>query len=781
MFPEPLSPDHPLRHTPVIWHPVAARNEFGAVMFRRQIKLRKALRNLPLFVTASQRFELYLDGQLIARGPSRSDPDRWNCVTVKIPQLPAGEHVLAARVIHYGRLGGKAQLGGDAFFALASRNDIQKPPGPFDTGKDWRCLADQSFTPVIKHPMRLGSIQTGCGEAVDGSKFPWGWNTTKFIPKGWLPARVLLPAIFNEWGNRPLQHELQPDPLPQMEEKEEAFQRLWKMKLPDGKTTTPETPAIVNKHAPCVLPLQIAPKSCVRIILDRGELTNAYPAITVSGGKAAHITMVGAEAPRFPGSFKSKGNRDEIDGKVFAGTVDSFISDGGKQRIFTTSWFRSFRYLVLEISTAQQALVINAVNCRFSGYPMRHKSKIKTTGQLGRDLARREKLSWRTQRLCSHETFFDCPHYEQGQFPGDTRIQAVYHYLAANDDRLARKAIDDFHASRNSSGLLSSHHPLNSFHAIPTYSLQWIGMLYDFIMYRGDKSFINRYLPAAREILAWFDRKKAPDGMLGFIPDAPFIDWTPAFTAGNAPQEKNGHSSILTMLFAQACQWQAALESACGFPELHKRYAKTAKQLRTATRQQCWNAARGLLADTAAQNSFSRHAQVEAVLAGLWSTPQARKALLNAERYADIIPEGTLYYTYYVIQAFKTARLGTLAYQRLQAWDRCLEDSGLTTWPETLRQDTRSDCHAWSVTPGIENLQLLLGISPAECGFAALSFNPYHHLPAKTSGRLQIPAGTVDVELMPLGRNKLQASINSPVPVITNNRRLPAGHHLMVF
>lgn len=33
--------------------------------------------------------------------------------------------------------------------------------------------------------------------------------------------------------------------------------------------------------------------------------------------------------------------------------------------------------------------------------------------------------------MCSHETYFDCPYYEQLMYAGDTRLEALTTYTAA--------------------------------------------------------------------------------------------------------------------------------------------------------------------------------------------------------------------------------------------------------------------------------------------------------------------------------------------------------------
>ena len=54
--------------------------------------------------------------------------------------------------------------------------------------------------------------------------------------------------------------------------------------------------------------------------------------------------------------------------------------------------------------------------------------------QLGAILA----LGLRSLQMCSHETYMDCPYYEQLMYVGDTRLEALVTHVLTADARLAR-------------------------------------------------------------------------------------------------------------------------------------------------------------------------------------------------------------------------------------------------------------------------------------------------------------------------------------------------------
>ena len=89
----------------------------------------------------------------------------------------------------------------------------------------------------------------------------------------------------------------------------------------------------------------------------------------------------------------------------------------------------------------------------------------------------------------------DCPYYEQLQYAGDTRIQALVSLYTAGDARLMKNAIAHLNDSRTAEGATMSRAPTRQQQYIPPFSLWWIGMVHDYYMYVDDPAFVREMLP----------------------------------------------------------------------------------------------------------------------------------------------------------------------------------------------------------------------------------------------------------------------------------------------
>src|SRR5450432_2173558 len=176
----------------------------------------------------------------------------------------------------------------------------------------------------------------------------------------------------------------------------------------------------------------------------------------------------------------------------------------------------------LEIKTANEPLNIDDLYGIFTGYPFEMKAKFSADDK---ELGKIFETGWHTARLCAMETYMDCPYYEQLQYIGDTRIQALVSLYNTGDDRLMRNAITQLDYSRIAEGITLSRYPTATAQEIPTFSLWWIGMLSDYWMYRHDTEFVQQFLPGARQVLQFFSKYQQQDGSLKNAPYWEFTDW----------------------------------------------------------------------------------------------------------------------------------------------------------------------------------------------------------------------------------------------------------------
>ena len=774
-----LPDHHPLLQTPAIWHPTAPRAEYAVVLFHRSVALPTSIAAASLWITASQRYIAWLDGQLLSRGPSRSDPMRWNCREVRLPPLPAGPHTLALLVWHAGQHAPKAQLGGPAFLLVAA----DPPAQTFTTAQPLRCHWDRTRMPLPERagPTR-GHIAVGAGELgrIDPEIQPW--KTTGFNDQSWPQAPVICPLTANPWGNTPLRHRLQVDPLPEMQGQPVTWTRI----LPADAATPPcAHPPSEFDHQPSP-PISIPPGQSRRYILDAGHIVNAYPELLWHQGAGANLRMVWSEAPICPAN-RTKTDRDQPLARLLPGMIDHLTLCQGPAR-WQPLWFRSFRYLDLQATAADNApLILHIPELVETGFPLPPLTPIhisrshSVSGPQPTTWQRLLELSHRTATLCSHETFFDCPHYEQSQFPGDARIQARYHYLFAADDRLPRKALADLHAGAFHSGLLRSHYPSSMDQLISTYSLAWIGMLADFHQHTGDTAWVRPFLPAARAILDWFLDHRRTDGLIGPLP-APFTDWATQFHAGNAPQQPDGGSAIAACMVVQAARELAHLEEHAGSTARASLWTATAEQRTHTILRCCWEPARGLLRDTPNADHFSVHAQTQAAIANVLPPHQAATALQTALADPDVIQPQTLYYRFWLAQALDHAGLRQAAAEQIDPWLQLAGQPGLTAWPETTNPNPRSDCHGWSVGVSLLILNQWLGI--------ARRLGPDHRPcwtirpPLQALDEVQIhlpgPTGPLSLHARRHGPDLLLTfSAADPVLLQHDGRMLPPGHHTL--
>jgi len=721
----------------------------GVYHFRKRLILREAPGSYVINVSADNRFVLFVNGARVGEGPALGDLDHWRYETFDIgPRLRAGDNLLAATVWNYGALAPMAQMSDQTGFLVQGRSAAEAAA---DTDTSWEVEREEGrgFLPIY-FPDVPSYYAAPPGEVLDGTRCDWDWQGGA-PSAGWKAASTVgqgepgrFPGGYPEGTGSGLNRWLLvPDRLPAMEHAEIAPARIVRVEGVDGVTALPAT---------------IPAHSAAKILFDQGAMTTAYPELSVDGGRGASVRITYAEA--LVDAKGAKGNRGETANRSILGLRDTFVPDGGADRVWSTLGWRAWRYLQLDVETGDQALTLRSMRAFFSGYPFRPRAAVDASDP---SIARIWDVGTRTARLNAHETYMDCPYWERLQYIGDTRIQALISYVEFGDDRLAVQALDAFDWSRISEGLTQSRYPSALPQVIPTFSLLWIGMIHDYWLYRPDSGALAGWVAHTRGVIGWYARHQRPDGLLGAMPWWNFGDWTRDFDFGIPPQDADGGSALLSLDFMAALLDAADLEGYLGNAADAEDDRRRAADIGRAVRQRCWVEARGLLADTPAHLHYSQQANAMGVLLDV--VPDGRReavmlGILGGSDAADAEPSpASIYFRFYVARALDHAGLADRYLDSLGPWRRML-DLGLTTWAETA-EPTRSDDHAWSAHPNYDLLTLVAGIRPASPGFRTVLVAPHLGSLTSLSARMPHPAGEIAVRYEKIG-GRWNVSVDLP-------------------
>ncbi len=706
----PTDPDQPL---------VAA--------YRLEISLSEKA-SVRLHLSADERYEFFVNGHFLGMGPERGDPAHWFFESYDVV-LPPGSHRLVARVWSLGDKAPYAQMSLQHGFVLWCEDEALNPL--LATGQaDWQ-------TKILRgyhwHPPDSCAHGTGWNQTVDGREFDWGHE--KGEGELWCSTRP--------GSNRSLISAMLP---PMMNE----YRRVGTTLHSSTFATRPVGIHAIRKAA--VLETEIAqwdhllrgkgsvsipPFTKRRILIDLEDYYCARPVLTLSGGAGASVEIHWAEAlyenidPPPPtcttleAHIWPKGHRDEIEGKYFAcpwyrrdGPGDRFIADGGACRIFTTLWWQAGRYLQILVETDFHPLTIQDLHLRETRYPL------ETGGSFQCSDSRLEALvplMRRGLQMCAHETFMDCPFYEQLMYVGDTRIELLCTYVISTDERLPRKALKLFDWSRLPSGLTQSRYPARAQQIIPPFALWWIAACHDYALWRGDEDFTRSLLPGVRAVCDHFAGLINEYGLVSAPDGWNFTDWTQEWNLGIPPEADTGISGILNWHAALAFRLASELETWFGTPETAALQEHRAKKLASCIHRHFWNQQRGLYADDLGHQNWSEHAQCMALLSDL--VPESCVERLGQRLMAtEALTPTSIYFSHYLFETYRKIGQIDALLKRLELW-HALRANGLRT-PIESPEPNRSDCHAWGAHPLYHYYASIAGIRPTAPGFTEVEIHP---------------------------------------------------------
>lgn len=701
--------------------------------FRKTFQLDQIPQSCEIKVSADSKYQLYVNGTSIARGPVKSDRYRRYYDTVEIaPYLMAGNNIVAAIVLYFpdDEVDSRIFETGPISIMSTSRAGFLFICESLDISTDYTWLVHQSDSIVFKSPY-LSRYATDMIQVSLG-KFPQGFEQQEYDDKDFNRAVQIINTDLEKWSsitNWPLTKA----PIGAQIEKKVHASRIMRSNV--------ETASVLIEQNRLELPAG----GPYYIEIDMGTLTTAYFGIGLEyfSDKDSPVNFTYAES-----YFKvdAEGNlykkiRDDAQNSVFDGETDCAILNWGKHR-FETLFFRTFRFLRIDVPYLRAPLILHGMEFVETTYPM----DVKSVCVHPPLVKKMWDVSVNTLRLCMHDTYEDCPYYEQMQYTMDTSLQMMYTYQLTDDDSLARIAIDSFSASRIPDGLVASNYPCKFLQVIPGFAMYYIEMLFNHYMYFKNEKLIKKYICIAESVLSYFWNKL--DEQTGLFERSEyweFVDWVPEWHHhfGDPLGKDEKINTIYHEMFVYFLKKAADLNEMIGRSDTATEYRNMAQLVSNGIRKYCFDETTGLFTDTVGRSDSSTHAQFWAVLSGV---VEGEEAIHLMER---VLNDPSLYQcsysmTFYLFRALEMTGLYSNAARYLKSWESMLE-LHMSTWSEDPVTQ-RSDCHGWSSLPIYEFSAMTLGVRPLDAGYEKILIKPYTDNLPGAKGTVWTVKGGVSVE-----------------------------------
>jgi hypothetical protein len=753
------------------------------VLFRRELTLPDVPESAPARIWVDGRYIFHVNGVEVARGPVRNEPRsaRYDFVDIG-PFLRAGVNTLAIVARHFGQSTSwwvpvpptySLGAGSLVFECLVGSEWIV-------SDASWRSSNGEAWTPV---PVP-GDVACLPLESFDARAHCRGWTEAGFDDSSWRSAFEITPLHTGADGRR------SPPSSPFG-----ALRPPVRTRYPSGSTHVAESIGTV-----AVVGAENHEDPVRQVLLDQESASDVSGAVRlhrfdlgrIAAGSVT-LEVVGAEA----GTRVDVAASEHVDARGRLVTLGQHAGFRyvcrGVDDVFTTFDTIGTRFFNVAVRGAEASVSDAAIRLSVTD---RHRPRpVGASFECSDEsLNTIHAIGLRTVDLCALDAYVDCPTREQRAWTGDSVVHQmvdfvsnpdwsmpVWHPQLAThvrpDGMLAMAAASDFAADDQM--------------YLPDWSLHWIRSVLNIQLYTGDRELVAELLPIAERVLRWFESFLGPDDLLHDVTGWALSDWASVYM--------NGCSSLTNALWARGLRDFAEMSSWLG----NEASADWARARHHAVRRAFdifWDDDRGVyidhIVDGEKRREAAQHPGAMAIVAGL--VPDDRMArvidgltdrrrlirhsyvmdrltvdgdgqgfvyLMNG--FPDDAPwdvenqmvEAEPFFQYVVHDAMVAAGRADLVVASCRLW-QVFVDAGETTWPECWVGGTR--CHGWSSTPTADLVRHVLGITPAEPGYASVRVSPSLGDLAWARATVPTPHGWITVEAHADGR----VLIDSPVPVV---------------
>lgn len=743
-------------------------------LFRKSFSLKSLPRSAPLYITADQSYQLYINGRYVCRGPARGFQHSWPYDEVDVREwLRKGRNVIAVRAHNPGRSNFQyIHQGYAGLLVAASWGGVE-----ITTDKSWRCRRQSG----INRATVTTSLQLFPQEDIDLRVEDPTWMQPEFQEDETWPLHEYCSTVWNgmPWAS------LEKREIPMLDEaiipsgtcigqasgrstsEWRTARNLAINRYHEGLAHEPAASAEGNEFPPV---RKGGWRSC---LIDFGKVVVGSVILTVEGATGGECVETFHAETIDPEKLEPHFRPDDHCRMAFAHRLT--CRAGAQEHQFFHPF--GFRYMVLTVRENTETLRVG-VSLRTAVYPLDQKGAFESSNAALEKIW--EACAW-TERICSMDAYVDTPWREQAQWWGDARVQAWNTFHLSGDARLLHRGIRQIGAMTTPTGLTYGHAPTMAHNCIlPDFTLIWMATLWDEYWQTGSiESFLVHQATIA-SALAYFEEWTNPEtGLLRY--DRRywlFLDWTDI--------QREGESAIYSFWLLYALDRLNDLYTVAGQRPAAARCRRWAARVRKALlglQGKDGLIADGIRPDGRRNPHCSVHAQTLALMNRLSPRHESiflEKRLLpflRGELESKITPSA--YWITYVYTELASRGYGVEVVADIEKrWQRMAE-FGTTFEGFHSKVGNESHSHAWSAHPLFHLMQILGGVRQSAPAWSEITFEPVfvgNHARTKTPS----PHGLISAEWRRAkGADQVQGSLTLPAGVKAQVR-LPGQRALEV-
>ncbi len=707
-------------------------------LFRKDFSLKALPKRAPLFITADQSYQLYINGRYVCRGPARGFQNSWPYDEVDVREwLKKGRNVIAVRAYNPGRSNFQYLHQGYAGLLVAARwGDLQVV-----TDKTWKCRRQQG----VNRATVPTSVQLFPQEDIDLRLEDPTWMLPEFVEdETWTPHEYGAAV----WNSMPWAA-LEERGIPMLDE------RIVSPGVCIGKSSGRSKPEwrksrnlAINRYeeglahqpfsGPCEFP-PVRKGAWQSYLIDFGRVVVGSVIVSVEGAAGGECVETWHAETIDPNRLEPHFIPESHSRVAFAQRLT--CRSGAQEHQFFHPF--GFRYMVLTVRENSQPLQVTT-SLRTAVYPVDQKGSFECSSPALEKIW--EACAW-TERICSMDAYVDTPWREQAQWWGDARVQAWNTFHLSGDSRLLHRGIRQIGAQTTPTGITYGHAPTMAHNCIlPDFTLIWMATLWDEYWQTGSlESFLSQQ-DTIESALAYFEEWTNPKtGLLRY--DRRywlFLDWTDI--------QREGESAVYNFWLLYALDRLTALYLAAGRrpgASRCRKWAGKVKKALLALQSKDGLIADGILPSGRVNTHCSVHAQTLALMTRLSPRDDrafVEKSLLPFLR-GDSVPEiaPSAYWITYVYTELASRGYGAEVVADIEARWQKMADFGTTFEGFHSKPGNESHSHAWSAHPLFHLMQILGGVRQTAPAWREIAFAPVFvgdHAKTKTPS----PQGMISVQ-----------------------------------